>query len=310
MKFKTPLLLCILCALNSCAWIEYLKTSTVQSEKASSYIAESGPERVRFPSNDADLAGGSPSIIDGYLFKPAGQGPFPALVALHGCSGLFTTSGRFHRRDWDWAKRLQSLGYVVLFPDSLTPRGMQQICTRKDIGGTMPFRERPRDAYGALRWLQSQPFVRKDRVGLLGWSNGGTTVLSAIDARSRARPVGITDDFRVAVAFYPGCRSTEKKVNWTTPIPLTILIGEADDWTPASLCSSLVNRACRDGAPVDIVIYSEAHHAFDAPDQPLRVRSGLAHTAHRDGKATIGTNPAARADAIERVQHILALHLR
>lgn len=101
-----------------------------------------------------------------------------------------------------------------------------------------------------------------------------------------------------------------KKVNWTTPIPLTILIGEADDWTPASLCSSLVNRACRDGAPVDIVIYSEAHHAFDAPDQPLRVRSGLAHTARRDGKATIGTNPAARADAIERVQHILARHLR
>lgn len=91
MKFKTPLLLCILCALNSCAWIEYLKTSTVQSEKASSYIAESGPERVRFPSNDADLAGGSPSIIDGYLFKPAGQGPCPALplspcTAVRDCS--------------------------------------------------------------------------------------------------------------------------------------------------------------------------------------------------------------------------------
>ncbi|NTV56888.1 MAG: prolyl oligopeptidase family serine peptidase, partial [Deltaproteobacteria bacterium] len=188
MKCKSPLLLCILCALNSCAWIECLKTSTAESEKAPSYVAESGPERVQFPSNDADLTGGSPTIIDGYLFKPEGQGPFPALVALHGCSGLFTTSGRFQRRDLDWAKRLQSLGYVVLFPDSLTPRGVQEICTRKDIGGAMPFRERPRDARGALRWLQSQPFVRKDRIGLLGWSNGGTTLLSAINARSRAKP--------------------------------------------------------------------------------------------------------------------------
>ena len=257
----------------------------------------------------SDVTGGSPTLIDGYLFKPAGQGPFPALVALHGCSGLFTQSGGFRKRDGDWAKRLQSLGYVVFFPDSLTPRGVQEICTRKDIGGVMPFRERPRDAYGALRWLQSQSFVRKDRIGLVGWSNGGTTLLSAINAKSRAKPTGLMDDFRVAVAFYPGCRAAEKNLHWTTHIPLTILIGDADDWTPASFCSSLVNRVCREGAPAEIVTYPEAHHAFDAPDQPQRVRGGLAHTARRDGKATIGTNPEARADAIDRVQGILGRHL-
>ena len=196
--------MCILCALCGCACIERLRVSTAPAEKASPDRDESGPERIQFPSNDADLTGGSPTLIDGYLFKPAGQGPFPAVVALHGCSGLFTQAGRFQKRDWDWAKRLQGFGYVALFPDSLTPRGVQEICTRKDIGGTMPFRERPRDAYGALKWLQSQPFVRKDRVGLLGWSNGGSTVLSAINVKSRARPAGLMDDFRVAVAFYPG----------------------------------------------------------------------------------------------------------
>jgi dienelactone hydrolase len=310
MNFRSFLILCIVCVLHSCACTERLQTLTAESEKASAYNNESGPQRVRFPSNDAEMTGGSPTIIDGYLFKPAGKGPFPALVGLHGCSGLFTQAGRFQKRDWDWAKRLQSLGYAVLFPDSLTPRGIEEICTRKDIGGTMPYRERPRDAYGALQWLQSQPFVRKDHVGLLGWSNGGSTVLSTIDARSRARPAALIEDLRVAVAFYPGCRFTERRVNWMTHVPLTILIGEADDWTPASLCSSLVNRVCREGAPVEIVTYPEAHHGFDAPDQPIRVRGGLAHTARRDGKATIGTNPAARADAIDRVQKILARHLR
>jgi dienelactone hydrolase len=310
MKGMSLLILCIVFVLQSCACIKCLQISTAPSESVSPDKSDSAPDRVRFPSNDTDLTGGSPTIIDGYLFKPAGQGPFPALVALHGCSGLFIQAGQFQKRDWDWAKRLQNLGYVVLFPDSLTPRGMKEICTRKDIGGTMPFRERPRDAYGALRWLQSQHFVRKDRIGLLGWSNGGTTVLSALNSRSKARPAGLTDDFRVAIAFYPGCRSTERNVNWTTHIPLTILIGEADDWTPASLCSSLANRACQEGAPVEIVTYPEAHHGFDAPDQPLRVRSGLAHTARRDGKATIGTNTAARADAIDRVQGLLGRHLR
>ena len=211
MKCRSLLILCIACVLHSCACTKCPRVSTVTPEKASPDRNDSAPDRVQFASNDADLTGGSPTIIDGYLFKPMGQGPFPALVALHGCSGLFTKSGRFQKRDWDWARRLQSFGYVVLFPDSLTPRGKEQICTRKDIGGTMPFRERPRDAYGALRWLQSQPFVRKDRVGLLGWSNGGTTVLSAIDERSRARPVGIADDFRVAVAFIPAAGLPKKK---------------------------------------------------------------------------------------------------
>jgi dienelactone hydrolase len=310
MQYRRLFVLCIFCFLPGCAWIECLKASTAETEKASLYTVESGPERVQFPSNDADLTGGSPTFVDGYLFKPPGQSPFPAVVALHGCSGLFTREGRFQKRDWDWAKRLQRLGYVVLFPDSLTPRGIDEICTKKDIGGSMPFQERPRDAYGALTWLQSQPFVRKDRIGLLGWSNGGSTVLSAINARSRARPAGLAYDFRVAVAFYPGCRSTERNPHWATSIPLTILMGEADDWTPASLCTSLVSRVSREGAPVEIVTYPEAHHGFDAPDQPLRVRGGLAHTARRDGKATIGTNPAARADAVDRVQGILSRHLR
>ncbi|HVO84677.1 MAG TPA: dienelactone hydrolase family protein [Syntrophobacteria bacterium] len=268
------------------------------------------PDKVRFPSHDADLTGGSPTIIDGYLFKPVGQGPFPALVALHGCSGLFAKSGRFQRRDLDWARRLQGLGYVVLFPDSLTPRGITEVCTRGDIGGRMPFRERPRDVYGALTWLQSQPSVQRDHVGLMGWSNGGSTVLSTIDASSQARPADLADDFRVAIAFYPGCRTVEKKVDWTTRIPLTILIGEADDWTSASPCAALANRARQAGAPVEIVIYPGAHHDFDAPNQPLTVRSGLAHTVRQDGQTTVGTNAAARADAIERVRALLARHLQ
>lgn len=310
MKGKSLLILCIAGALSCCASANRQSASALTPESASFVDNGPAPDKVHFLSRDSDLTGGSPTIIDGYLFKPVGQGPFPAVVALHGCSGLFTHSGLLRKRDSDWAGLLQSLGYVVLFPDSLTPRGIKQICTRGDIGGTMPLRERPRDAYGALRWLQSQPFVRRDRVGLMGWSNGGSTVLSTIDASSEARLADIIDDFRVAIAFYPGCRTIDRKVGWANHIPLSILIGEADDWTLASPCISLANRARQAGAPVEIVVYPKAHHGFDVPDHPLTVRTGLAHTARRDGKATIGANAAARADAIERVQGLLIRHLQ
>jgi dienelactone hydrolase len=56
------------------------------------------------------------TLLDGYLFRPEGNGPFPAIVALHGCSGLFTKRGKLNARFLDWGRRLAGLGYVVLFP--------------------------------------------------------------------------------------------------------------------------------------------------------------------------------------------------
>ena len=57
------------------------------------------------------------------------------------------------------------------------------------------FAERPHDAYAALPYLQAQPFVRADRVGVVGWSQGGATILLAIRTDSSARPAGLQGGF-------------------------------------------------------------------------------------------------------------------
>lgn len=268
-------------------------------------------EKVRFPSLNGEMTSGAPAILDGYLFRPAGSGPFPAVVALHGCSGLFTRAGKIAAIYTDWAKHLVRSGYLLLFPDSFTTRGLREICTQKEgaVAG-IPFRERPRDAYGALVWLQKQPFVRKDRIALMGWSNGGSSVLATVDAASAARPSPFSGDFRAAIAFYPGCRAISRMARWKTEIPLTILIGEADDWTPASSCISLTDRMKKAGAPVEIRTYPGAYHGFDGPDRPAIRLKGLARTPSGDGTATVGPNPEARADAIARVDALLARYLK
>jgi poly(3-hydroxybutyrate) depolymerase len=48
---------------------------------------------VSFPSLDGSLTGGAPTGLRGLLVKPEGSGPFPAVVALHGCGGLFDKQG-------------------------------------------------------------------------------------------------------------------------------------------------------------------------------------------------------------------------
>jgi dienelactone hydrolase len=270
-------------------------------------LLPAGAERVRFPSRDAALTHAAPTVLDAVLFRPPGAGPFPAIVALHGCAGPYTRDGHLSARDGEWALRLRDQGYVVLLPDSFDPRGLPETCSRKDPAVRAGY-ERPRDAYGALVYLQSLPFVRADRVALLGWSNGAIATLTAVATSTQARPPGLAHDFRVAVAFYPGCSKTLERADWRPAMPLHIFIGASDDWTPAAPCVALVNRAQAAGDPVTITVYPGAFHDFDAPDMPVHQKHGVATTA--SGEATLGTNPAARADAIARVPAIFGEALR
>jgi len=134
------------------------------------------------------------------LLRPQGAGPFPAVIALHGCGGLLNKEGELARRETDWANRLVRAGYVVLFPDSFTARGFRQICTVHDRA-IFP-RDRAGDVAAATEWLAKQPFVDSKRLGLMGWSHGAMTVLWAV----RSGFMAGAPQFKTAIAFYPGCR--------------------------------------------------------------------------------------------------------
>jgi dienelactone hydrolase len=267
-------------------------------------------EMVEFPSADADLTRAAPTRLAGWLMKPAGGGPFPAIVLLHGCSGLYAGSSgeRLSARHAEWSERLRDEGYVVLLPDSFNPRGHRQICTLKDRP-ILATRERTRDAFGALFYLQSRSFVRADRIAIMGWSHGGQTTLATITPHAPGLPAAFPQgDFRAAVAFYPGC-TTARREGYGARAATLILVGEADDWTPAAPCLAMAEAARGRGQAMSIVAYPGAYHDFDAPDVAVRLRTGLAIPGGGTS-AHIGTDPAARADAFRRVPDFLARHLK
>ena len=84
------------------------------------------------------------------LLRPQGSGPFPTVVALHGCGGLFNKEDDLAKRETDWADRLVGAGYAVLFPDSFTARGLRQICTVHDR--TIFPKDRADDVAAAAEW--------------------------------------------------------------------------------------------------------------------------------------------------------------
>jgi dienelactone hydrolase len=265
-------------------------------------------QKVRFPALDG-TDGAAPTMLDGYLFRPDGPGPRPAVVFMHGCGGLFSrTTNAVVSRETAWRQQLVDKGFAVLMVDGFTPRDTVEMCSRTSFREWLYLR-RPGDAYAALLYLQGQSFVVRDRIGLMGWSNGGGAVLMAIAAKSRGRPAGFAaPDFRAAVAFYPGsCSEQRLGADWTTSIPLLILIGQEDVWTPAAPCRELAQDAASRGAPVTFHAYPGAYHDFDWPG--LKRRELAAYTTRSGVVPITGEDPAARADALGRATAFLTRHI-
>ena len=195
-----------------------------------------------------------PVPLQGYLREGRGAGASPAVVLLHGCNG------NWRRLDERWGKRVASWGYVTLTVDSFGARGLKNTCT-----GNAPV-DLAFDAYRALGFLVQQPFVEAGRVAVLGFSQGGWLALTSVENGVVERQS--QNKFSAAIAFYPPCLGF--KDNMT--VPALVLIGERDDWTLAEECRNMVegrddwgvSRHKGEGAPVRLVVYPGAYHAFDA----------------------------------------------
>src|SRR3981189_383858 len=128
---------------------------------ALSATAVAAQQRVNFISLDAR------TNLTAHLSRPAGDAPRPALVMMHGCSGYLNSKGSTIGLYRARMRALVVQGYVVLAVDSASSRGFGQTCSAGPDRITM-WRDRPRDAYAALQYLQTQPVVRADRRGRVG----------------------------------------------------------------------------------------------------------------------------------------------
>jgi dienelactone hydrolase len=239
--------------------------------------------------------------------RPDGPGPFPAVVIMHDCSGLGAGSSGAPAR---WTKELVERGYVVIVPDSFTTRGYPGgVCTEasRSRGDVSPSR-RVADAYAALARARAHADVDGSRVGIMGGSHGGSTVLATIATTSENQALARDGaGFVAAVALYPRCQPYA----WGyKPIaPLLILIGDKDDWTPAEQCRTLAEAARSAGQPVTLKIYPGAHHSFDN-DKPVRYVPTRINPSVAGGRgATTGGNPEAWADSIREVTAFFGQHL-
>jgi carboxymethylenebutenolidase len=262
------------------------------------------PERVTFPSKD-----GKTTLV-GYVFKPASPrgGRVPAVVMMHGRAGAYSSlaNGRYDadmltKRHKEWGERWAAQGHVALMVDGFGPRGYPKGFPAGSYGSRPTELDevtvRPLDAYGALAYLRTRPDIAGDRIGLMGWSNGGSATLAsmATDAPGTSKPSPQTG-FRAALAFYPGCGLRDHfKAGYTPYAPVHVFQGTADEEVSASLCKEFVDRNRQKGADIDITLYPNATHDFDDPGQK---------------RQSVEANATANRDAATRAVQFFSRHLQ
>jgi dienelactone hydrolase len=300
----------------------FLIASLAMTMAAPAFAALPIPSAVTFPSLDRDAAG-APVAITALYFRPPGSAPsakLATIIALHGCGGM--RSPRDGHRDelsGGMAARVQPFlaeGYAVLLPDSFNPRGRREICTIRTSERSIGAATRRLDVLGALAWAAAQPGIDIRRVALVGWSQGGSTTLAAINVRNAKvsaffDAAGAPPFFRAAVAFYPGCALPLKSAEqWQPGTPTRIHIGEADDWTPAQPCVELGQAMRARGADLLVTTYPGGNHGFDGPGDKVALRSDVPNGVHPGQGVHVGANRAARAIANEQVRAFLATRLQ
>jgi dienelactone hydrolase len=211
--------------------------------------AASAERLIKFPAVAAPVnqnAANAP--IRGFLTKPNGAGPFPAIVLLHSCLGLPADHQAIGEMFAGW-------GYVALFVEDFATRRLRETCS-------VDFAKGVADAFEGLAYLSKLPYVDPNRIAAIGYSQGGDTALQLASSRAAsAIPPGL--HFRAAVAYYPPCAN---QVNVRLEIPVLILIGKMDEVTPAADCQLLANNQSGNGPAVKLVVYPDAHHRFDDPE--------------------------------------------
>lgn len=166
-------------------------------------------QEVTFPSGDLTLTG--------YVFRPAGDGPFPAIVWNHGSEQDPGSS-----REFDLvAAVFVPAGYVVIAPerrghgksqgeyigDTLKKEGAQALA--QEMAGPQLD-----DQLAGLAYLETLPYVDKSRIGVVGCSYGGIQTMMAAERGA---------DYKAAVALSPGAES------WNGNKPLQARMLQAAD---------------------------------------------------------------------------------
>jgi len=142
------------------------------------------------------------------------------------------------------------------------------------------------DVLAALNVLKARPDIDAKHIFLQGYSYGAISSLVAVERKNSANRPEVAG----LVAYYPYCYD-----GVDPSVPVLVMVGEKDDWTPAAKCQAVTGKA-----NFDVVVYPGDTHAFTMNfGKPIDF---LGHHMEYDEKST--------QDAQQRADAFIAARLK
>jgi carboxymethylenebutenolidase len=200
--------------------------------------------------------------VSGVLYTPAGKGPFPALIVIHEWWGL---------NDWvkEQAAKLADQGYESLAVDLYRGKVATTPDEAHQIMRGVPEDRAKRDLHAAFEFLASQPSVKKDRIGAIGWCMGGGYALD----------VALQEPTLAAAVINYGHLATDPEALKKINAPILGLFGGQDKGITPDDVHKFGDTLDKMGKQITVKIYDDAGHAFENPNNKEGYRAADAADA-------------------------------
>ncbi|MBV9182765.1 MAG: dienelactone hydrolase family protein [Acidobacteria bacterium] len=201
----------------------------------------STPEEVSYQSG--------PDTVKAVLYRPSGEGPFPALIVIHEWWGL---------NDWvkEQATKLSDQGYVALAVDLYRGHVASDPGEAHELMRGMPEDRAKRDLDAAFHYLASQAYVKKNKIGAIGWCMGGGYSLD----------VALEEPQLAADVIHYGHLATDEAALKKINAPILGIFGGQDRGIQPADVRKFEAQMKQLGKSIAITIYPNAGHAFENPN--------------------------------------------
>jgi dienelactone hydrolase len=215
---------------------------------------------LTFPKEASELSLFSPLAMG--IWKPEGNGPFPAVIILHSCGGVKGQIGH-------WRKEAIKRGYVAFVVDSFSSRGSPSCRPLAPV--TMD--RGVKDIFDATAHLGTLPFVDKSRIASLGFSWGAMAGMLSASAQYGAEAAPGKAPPGAVASVYPSCQIPpfgtfrgNEYLRQDVATPTLVLMGGQDTESPAEECLSRLRKLKERSAPVEWHVFKSATHCWDCSD--------------------------------------------
>nr|WP_232098967.1 DPP IV N-terminal domain-containing protein [Gimesia aquarii] len=250
-------------------------------------------QMVPRPSEFVQIDIGDGVVMDAVITKPSDfdeSKKYPVFVYVYGEPYLQTVLDKWGAAQIDFHRVVADTGYVVVSIDNRGTAAPKGAAWRRSVFGSLGPLSTEDQAAALKKLAEMEPYIDLNRVGIWGWSGGGSNTLNAMFRKPDVYHVGIAVVPKpqpwLYNAWFQEIYMRTREVNpegykRSAPInfaeglkgKLLIVTGSGETNTHIQIIEGLVDRLIELGKPFDYMVYPNRDHGLrEGPGSVVHVR--------------------------------------